>query len=130
MELIFKKPLYKSRNKNKWTQTFFCLVLFEPRNYQFFIQVVRIIIYKFQNKIKVRKSYSYQSLANNYQDLKPSLIKNLLDKYGYKIRYFKLFNQMINTIERHYQSKIQILIKLLKPLPDAIIINYIARYLI
>lgn len=133
MLVIFKEIIYKSKNKfthPKWYQHYILVVKYNPLDYSFLVRVERYIWYDINQKLKLRKTISFKDIHYKYKDISSDLIKPLLDKYGYRIKNFRLFNDMILAINNNYDKVKKQIAELLFFFPESLVYNHIIPYLI
>jgi hypothetical protein len=122
MICIFDTLLYKSKsldiNKLKWKQNFIIKLFFSIKFYNYKIVVLRDITYK-NNQKKTFISFNSGLLENKLSKI---IIKRLLNKYGYRMKIFRIITSIDKEITNSYIIITNKLVNLFKnTLPTSII---------
>lgn len=75
------------------------------------------------------RSINYQTPYLFRKDIHPNLLDTYLNKYGFRLKHFKIFHKQMNLLQSYYDRRIKVLTLLLyHKLPEFItqnIINYL-----
>lgn len=136
MKIVFSKILYRFRNnykEPKWQHIYPLVVEYDECTYLFTIIVYRFLFFLKEKRLKVRKSISLKKTNYSIKDLNSNLYKPILDKYGYRLKYYRILGEMLEVLRNYYKTEIENLTDIIITstlIPETVIRKHIIPFLI
>ena len=130
MKKIASDVIYKSKSIDivhpAWKQNFSFEVYYDWKNLSFRIMVIRYVEYPHTQL----RSINYQTPYLFRKDIHPDLLEPYLNKYGFRLKHFKIFHKQMDLLQSYYDRRIRVFIILLSKKIPEFITQYVISYLV